>query len=294
MLHFGALEAGGTKMVLSILDENRQILVRESIPTEPPSVTMPVMIDFFRNHQVDSLGIGCFGPLDLNPASASYGSITKTPKLAWKDYPILSKFREALQIPCAIDTDVNAAALAEHAYGAAQGLGSCLYVTIGTGIGGGLVIDGKAVHGLVHPELGHMLLRPVERDPSPDGFCPYHKGCLEGLAAGPALEKRWGMPAFQIPEDHVAWDIEAYYLASMCHNAITAFSPEKIILGGGVMHQHFLFDKVRRLVAQSLNGYIASPAITDGANDYIVPPGCGENSGVLGAYLLARRALEEA
>ena len=287
---YGALEAGGTKMVLSVLDEAGNIQERVSLPTGTPEDTMPGMIAFFRAHPVKALGIGCFGPLDLNPQSPTYGSITATPKLAWRDYPIVPAFREALGIPIGLDTDVNGAALAEAKLGAAKGLDSCLYVTIGTGVGGGLIIGGKPVHGLTHPEMGHMLLAPEPDDPTPDGFCPYHKHCLEGLAAGPAMQKRWGIPAQDLPPEHPAWALEVSYIAQMCLNAIMAFSPEKIILGGGVMQQQFLFPLIREKTLELLGGYLCSPVVSRGLEDYIVPPGLGVNSGVMGAYLLAREA----
>ena len=254
---------------------------------------MPEMIAFFHDRHIDALGVGCFGPLDLNPASPTYGYITATPKLAWRNYPLLPEFVRALGVPARLDTDVNGAALAEATLGAAKGLGSCLYVTIGTGVGGGLVMGGRPVHGLMHPELGHQLLCPEGNDPAPDGFCPYHKHCLEGLAAGPTFDKRWGMSARELPDDHPAWQLEASYLAQMCHNAIMSFSPEKIILGGGVMHKEFLLPMIRRETLRLLGGYISSPAVDAGLEDYIVSPGLGENSGVMGAYLLARQAYEE-
>ena len=290
MTHYGALEAGGTKMVLSVLDETGAILERVSMPTGTPGDTMPGMIAFFREHPVRALGIGCFGPLDLDPFSPTYGHITATPKLPWRNYPIVPAFREALTIPIGVDTDVNAAALAEARLGAAKGLDSCLYVTVGTGVGGGLIIGGKPVHGLTHPELGHMLLAPVPGDPTPDGFCPYHKHCVEGLAAGPAIQKRWGVPAQELPPEHPAWALEADYLAQMCLNAIMAFSPEKIILGGGVMGQRFLLPMIRERTVALLGGYLSSSVVDRGLEDYIVAPGLGENSGVMGAYLLAREA----
>ena len=282
MKRYGALEAGGTKMVLSILDENGTMLERKSIPTRTPAETMPEMAAFFREHSVTALGIGCFGPLDLNLSSPTYGE--------WKHYPILRKFNEELGIPVAIDTDVNGAALAEAKLGAAKGLNSCLYVTIGTGIGGGLVIGGKPIHGLTHPEVGHMLVTPEPDDPSPEGFCPYHKHCLEGLAAGPAIEKRWGMPGSQLPQSHPAWELESSYIAQLCVNAIMMVSPERIILGGGVMQQEFLIGDVRRKTIERLGGYLDCEAVQNGFEEYIVTPGLGVNSGVMGAYLLAREA----
>ena len=291
-MFYGALEAGGTKMVLSHMRENGAMLCRETIPTTTPEETMPRMLAFFREHPIDALGVACFGPLDLNPKSETYGSITATPKLAWRDYPIMTVFRDALNIPAAIDTDVNAAALAESQLGAGRGLSSCLYVTVGTGIGGGLIVHGKPVHGLVHPELGHQLLTPHPDDPAPDGFCPYHKHCLEGLAAGPAIEKRWGKPGSELPANHPAWELETEYLAQMCHNAIMSFSPERIILGGGVMQQSFLFTLIREKTLRLLGGYVVSPEVEDRLINYIVKPGLGVHSGVMGAWLLARGAYE--
>ena len=287
---YGALEAGGTKMVLSVLDEKGTMLERKSIPTEAPDVTMPPMIDFFRKQGICALGIGCFGPLDLDPASTTYGSITATPKLAWRNYPIRRAFADALGVPVGIDTDVNAAAIAEHRLGAAKGLDSCVYVTIGTGVGAGVVANGRPVHGLTHPEMGHILMRTAEGDPTPEGFCPYHKYCLEGLAAGPAIAKRWGVPAQQLPQDHKAWSIEADYLAQLCHNAIMSLSPQKIILGGGVMGQSFLIGMVRERTMKLLGGYLCSPVTENGLEDYIVTPGLGINSGVMGSWLLAVEA----
>ena len=291
---FGTLEAGGTKMVLSIGNEQNELIEQTSIPTEDPAKTIPVMIDWFRGKGIAALGIGTFGPVDLKKESPTYGWITKTPKPGWSDKPLLPPLQEALDVPALIDTDVNAAALAEWKLGAARGLNSCLYVTVGTGIGAGLVIEGKLVHGLVHPEFGHMLLRQEEKDPTPDGFCPYHKGCLEGLASGPAIEKRWGRKAYDLPEDHEAWNLEAAYLAQMCMDAVCGFSPEKIILGGGVMQQKHLFPLIRKKTLELLNGYVQAKEILEDIDSYIVEPGLGTKSGATGALLLAKKALQEA
>ena len=223
----GALEAGGTKMVLAAFDETGKELERMTIPTEEPAVTMPPMQAFFDRWNIDALGVGSFGPLDLNPDSPTYGYITSTPKLKWKDYPLLPELLHGRNIPAAIDTDVNAAALAELEMGAAKGCRSAVYITVGTGIGGGVVVDGKTVHGLLHPEVGHMLLRPHPDDPIPHGVCPYHDGCLEGLAAGPAIGARVQGDARNLPDDHPAFRIEAHYLAQMCQNLIVTVSPEK-------------------------------------------------------------------
>ena len=287
---FGTLEAGGTKMVLSVGNEENELLEQTTIPTESPEKPIPAMAAWFRDRHVAALGIGTFGPVDLNPVSPTYGWITKTPKPGWQDTPLLPPLQDALGVPAKIDTDVNAAALAEWQLGAAKGLNSCLYVTVGTGIGAGVVAEGKLVHGLLHPELGHMLLRQEPKDPAPAGFCPYHKGCLEGLASGPAMEKRWGIKAQDLPPDHEAWDLEAAYLAQMCMNAVCAFSPEKIILGGGVMQQKHLFPLIRQKTKALLNGYIHVGEITEHIDDYIVEPGLGTKSGATGALLLAREA----
>ena len=287
---FGALEAGGTKMVLSVGNEKNEILERKSIPTRGPEETIREMNAWFAARDISALGIGTFGPVELSEGSPKYGWITTTPKLEWIDTPLLPAMRGALGVPALIDTDVNAAALAEYELGAAKGLRSCLYVTVGTGVGAGLVVEGNLVHGMMHPELGHILLRQEEDDPTPDGFCPYHKGCLEGLANGPAIEKRWRRSAKALPEDHPAWDLEAKYLAQMCVDVICAVSPEKIILGGGVMQQKHLFPRIRASVKTRLNGYIATPQVLEDIEHYIVEPGLGTSSGAMGALLLARRA----
>ena len=290
MKRYGALETGGTKMVLAVLDEQGNFLERAKLPTKTPQETMAEMIAFFREHPVSALGIGSFGPLDLNPSSPTFGSITATPKLSWRNFPIVPEFTKALQIPVAMDTDVNAAALAESVLGAAKGLESCLYVTVGTGIGGGLIVNGKPVHGLLHPEIGHIRVSPLLGDPLPKGICPYHGCCLEGMAAGPAMKEKWGLSARELPESHPAWELESDYLSQLCAIAILSFSPEKIILGGGVMRQKFLFPRIRQKTLKALGGYIVHPAVEEGLENYIVEPGLGTNSGILGAWLLAKNA----
>lgn len=291
-MRIGALEAGGTKMVCAIGDEQGNIFDRVSFPTLKPEETMGNLIDYFKGKDIEALGIGSFGPLCLDPEAAEFGAITTTPKLPWRDFPLRKAFLDALGVPVGIDTDVNAAALGEATYGAGKGLDSLVYYTIGTGVGGGALVDGRLVHGLVHPEMGHMLLRPDPRDPTPHGFCPYHDGCLEGMANGPAIEKRWGVSAKELPEDHIAWDIEAEYLAQMCVNTIVTLSPKRIVLGGGVMHQMHLFPKIRRRTLELLNGYVAHPAVLEQIDGYIVPPGLGDNAGAVGSLLLGVEALK--
>ena len=294
MIRFGALEAGGTKMVLSLMSEEGEMLERVSMPTLTPAETMPKMIAFFKERNISALGIGCFGPVDLNPASPTYGYITSTPKLKWKDYPLLPELLQGKNIPAAIDTDVNAAALAELEMGAAKGCSNVVYVTVGTGIGGGVVVGGQTVHGLLHPEVGHMLLRPHPEDPIPHGVCPYHDGCLEGLAAGPAIGARVQGDARELPDDHPVFKIEAHYLAQMCQNLIVTVSPEKIILGGGVMQREGLFPLVRQETLRLLGGYVQSDRLLNHTDDYIVPPALYPVSGLWGAYLLGKKALENA
>lgn len=290
----GALEAGGTKMVLAAFDETGKELERMTIPTEEPAVTMPPMQQFFDRWKIDALGVGSFGPLDPNPDSPTYGYITSTPKLKWKDYPLLPELLQGKNIPAAIDTDVNAAALAELEMGAAKGCSNVVYVTVGTGIGGGVVVGGQTVHGLLHPEVGHMLLRPHPDDPIPHGVCPYHDGCLEGLAAGPAIGARVQGDARELPDDHPVFKIEAHYLAQMCQNLIVTVSPEKIILGGGVMQREGLFPLVRQETLRLLGGYVQSDRLLNHTDDYIIPPALFPVSGLWGAYLLGKKALENA
>jgi len=292
-MRLGALEAGGTKMVCAIGDEHGNIFDRASFPTLTPEETVPGLIDYFKDKGIEALGIGSFGPLCLNKSAPNFGDITTTPKLAWKDYPLRRVFAEALGVPVGIDTDVNAAALGEATYGAGQGIDSLVYYTIGTGVGGGALVDGVLIHGMVHPEMGHMLLRPDPRDPAPHGFCPYHDGCIEGMANGPAIEKRWGVSAKELPEDHIAWEIEAEYLAQMCVNTIVTLSPKKIVLGGGVMHQLHLFPRIRKRTLELLNGYVSHPALLEHIDEYIVPPGLGDNAGAVGSLLLAVQALKD-
>ena len=288
----GALEAGGTKMVCAIGDENGNVFERQSFPTRTPEETMPDLINYFKDKGIEALGIGSFGPLNLDPNDPNYGDITTTPKLPWINYPLRKAFAEALGVPVGIDTDVNAAALGEAELGAGKGLDSLVYFTIGTGVGAGILADGKLVHGLVHPEMGHIPMRPHPEDPAPRGFCPYHESCLDGMACGTAIEKRWGISARDLPEDHIAWTVEVEYLAQMCVTTILTVSPKKIVLGGGVMHQMHLFPRIRARVLEMLGGYVAHPAILNDIDNYIVSPGLADNAGAAGSLLLAKYALQ--
>lgn len=288
-MRLGAIEAGGTKMVLGVFDKALNSLAQTSLPTTVPEETIPQMVSFFKEHKVDALGIATFGPINLRASSKGFGTILNTPKLAWQRYPLLNAFEEALQVPCEVDTDVNAAALAESALGAAKGLQNCLYFTVGTGIGGGLYCEGQLVHGLMHPEWGHVLLSRHEEDPMLHGVCPYHPNCAEGFASGPSMQTRWGLPAKDLSEDHRGWDLEAYYLGQLCANALMTVSPEVILLGGGVMHQSALLPLVRQYMLKFVNGYIDSEQLPP-MEDYVKAPALWPDSGLIGAALLAKKA----
>lgn len=239
------------------------------------------------------IGIAAFGPLDLNPLSPTYGFITSTPKAGWASTDLLGRVRVGLNVPVRMDTDVNAAALAEWRWGCAQGLDTLVYLTVGTGIGGGGLVNGRPIHGLVHPEMGHIRV-PHDRSTDPfAGSCPFHGDCLEGLASGPAMERRWQARPERLPHDHPAWPLEAHYLASGLRAVICILSPQRVILGGGVMEQEQLFPLIRSEVVSLLNGYVQAPAILDEIEEYIVPPALGTQAGILGALALACPPEEE-
>ena len=290
-MRLGALEAGGTKMVCAIGDETGKILEQVSIPTETPEITMPKMIAFFKEKEVEALGIGCFGPIDPDETSETYGYITSTPKLAWANFNIVGAFKEALGCPVGFDTDVNGSVLGEVTFGQAKNMRNVLYLTIGTGIGAGIYVEGKLLHGMLHPEAGHIMLAK-RADDGFQGKCPYHGTCFEGLAAGPAIEERWGCKAIALKDKSEVWDLEAYYIAQALTNYILILSPEMIILGGGVMHQEQLFPLIRGYVKEILNGYIKTKELED-LEHYIVPASLQDNQGIMGCLELARRATEE-
>ena len=290
MAILGAIEGGGTKWILGLgtAPDNLETI---SIPATTPKETVGRAADFFRGKNIAALGVGCFGPLNLHPASPTYGYITSTPKAGWRNANILGELSRSLQVPVTLDTDVNASALGEARWGAAQDLTDFVYLTVGTGIGGGALVGGGLIHGLTHPEMGHML---VPRDRELDSFagcCPFHGDCLEGLASGPAIRARWGIAGEDLPANHAAWKLEAYYLAAVLANLVYTLSPQKIILGGGVMRQRQLFPLIRQGLIERLKGYIQAPEMLDGITNFVVPPGLGERSGVAGALVLAERAL---
>lgn len=293
---FGGIEAGGTKFVCAVAAGPDDIRAEERFPTTTPEETIGRALAFFERTGLPlvSVGIASFGPIDPDPGSKTYGFITSTPKPGWAWTDLAGAVARGLAAPVGFDTDVNAAALGEHRWGAATDVDTFVYLTVGTGIGGGLMVNGKLVHGLLHPEMGHVRI-PHDRaqDPYP-GHCPFHGDCLEGLAAGPALEARWEVDPRTLPADHEAWALEAHYLAAGIVNFVCTVSPRRIVLGGGVMEQRQLFPLIRAEVQRLLNGYVAVPAVLDDIDTFVVPPGLGNRAGVLGAIALAQAAVEPA
>jgi fructokinase len=289
---FGGIEAGGTKFVCAVGTGPGDVRAQSRFPTTTPDETIGRAVDFFRQQATEvgalaAIGIGSFGPLDLRPGSPTFGFITSTPKPGWANTDLAGRVQRAVNVPVSFDTDVNAAAWGEWRWGAAQGLDTFVYLTIGTGIGGGGLVNGHLMHGLVHPEMGHVLL-PHDRARDPfGGSCPFHSACFEGLASGPAMEKRWGVRAENLPPNHPAWPLEAHYIALALVNYVCTLSPQRIILGGGVMAQAGLFPLIRAEVATLLAGYVRAPEIAERIDDYIVPPALGARAGVLGALALA-------
>jgi fructokinase len=292
--YFAGVETGGTNIKCIIASDPTHVVSELILPTLDPETTIHKVIEFFITGEkrygipITSMGIAAFGPLDLNPSSLSYGSITSTPKLSWQNYPLLDTMRRAFSYPIAIDTDVNAALLGETLWGAGIGFTDVVYVTVGTGIGGGILSNGKLVHGLIHPELGHMLIHhDLQSDPF-KGNCPFHNDCLEGLASGASMAARWRINPEKLPDDHPAWEVEADYLAQMCINLTLVFSPQRIIIGGGVPQHEGLLERIRSKYQQLLNGYLVSPFYSEKIEGYIVPPMLGHRAGILGAIALAR------
>jgi fructokinase len=283
----GAIEAGGTKFVCGLGNEDGVISERISIPTTTPEETMAEVVSFFKDKRIEALGVGSFGPVDLEQSSATYGFITSTPKPHWAQFDLVGELKKYFDVPVGFDTDVNAAALGESLWGAAAGLDSCLYMTVGTGIGVGALVEGKLIHGLTHPEMGHIMVRR-HGDDTYAGRCPYHGDCLEGLAAGPAIEERWGKKGIELKESPEVWEMEAHYLAQAIANYILILSPKKVIVGGGVMKQDQLFPLVRGKVKEILGGYVQSGQILEDIDEYIVPPGLGDNAGLAGALGLVK------
>lgn len=289
-MSFGGIEAGGTRWTCAVGDGEGDLARVESFATTTPAKTLARAAEFFAAvPDLEALGIGAFGPVIVDRASPRWGTITTTPKPGWADTDVAGPLGEALAVPIALDTDVNAAAIGEWRWGAAQGLDTFVYVTVGTGIGGGVFASGRPVHGLLHPELGHMRIpHDPERDPFP-GSCPFHGDCLEGLASGTALRERWGRRGEELT-DPAAWGLEADYLALGLMNLVLVLAAERIVLGGGVGSAPGLIPRVRTRLRELLAGYVDVPQLGPDIDAYVVPPALGPRSGVLGAIELARTA----
>ncbi len=287
---YGGIEGGGTKFVCMVAGGPQNIVDQIRFPTTTPEETFRRVVDFFIPHlgRLQAIGLACFGPLDIDPESPTYGYVTATPKPGWSNINVLDMLKLQLQLPVAIDLDVNAAVLGEFCWGAAQGLDPCLYLTVGTGIGGGYLIRGRPLTGLSNLEMGHIRLRrDPQRDPFP-GACPFHGDCFEGLAAGPAIRKRLGIPAEDLPQAHSFWNLEAEYIAQALATFVLALSPRRIILGGGVMQNPLLFPLVRHGLLELLGSYVPVLDSKEKMEAFVVPPGLGGLSGVLGAIALAQ------
>jgi fructokinase len=287
---YGAIEAGGTKFVCAVGSSPDDLHI-EKFDTTTPKETISNTIQFFREqnsrNKLNAIGIGSFGPIDLDKNSDTYGYITSTPKPNWAHIDFVGAIHNEFNIPIGFDTDVNAAAFGEHYWGAAKGLSDFIYLTIGTGIGGGGMLNGQLMHGLVHPEMGHIFI-PLDSKDEYKGKCPFHKNrCFEGLASGPAIQERWNKQAKDLGSNHKAWELEAHYISMALINYICTLSPQRIIIGGGVMKQKHLFPLIHEKVINMLNDYIQSPEIVNNISNYIVPPSLGNRAGILGGIALA-------
>lgn len=282
----GGIEAGGTKFVLAVGPSPDAITARHTIPTRDPAATLAEAAAWFdAQGRISALGIGSFGPVDLDPASPGWGRITNTPKAGWADCDIAGFFIDRLGVPVAFDTDVNAAALAEYRAAESEGVRSLAYLTIGTGIGGGVVLGGEPVHGAAHPELGHIYPRrhPLDRDFA--GICPHHGDCLEGLASGPAIKARWGASLSELSEDHPAHPIIADYVAQACHTLFAALAVERVVIGGGVAQTPGLAARIAARTTELGAGYLPG-----GARQRVTAPQLGDDAGITGALMLAAAA----
>lgn len=283
----GSIEGGGTKFVLAVGDENFNIVERVSFPTEKPLDTLKEVFKFFDKYEdIKSIGIGSFGPIDINKKSPTYGFITSTPKPYWNNFDFLGEMKKKYNIPIGWTTDVNIACLGEYEMGSAKDVNSAIYLTVGTGIGGGAIINGKFLEGFSHPEMGHIFIKKHPEDHF-EGSCPYHKDCLEGLVAGPSLQKRYGLNGRDIDENDEVWKFAGYYLAQSLISYTLTIRPEKIILGGGIMKQPQVLKNVKKYFVELLNGYVQTPNI----DEYIVRPSLGDDVGIVGGLILAKNIL---
>ena len=286
---YGGVETGGSWCVCALGRGPEEILAEEQFPTTDPDPTLFRIVDFFRRHpRPKAIGIGSFGPVDLDPDSPTWGYVTTTPKPGWRYVSIAGAIQDRLGIPVRFETDVAAAALGEHRWGAGRGVAALCYLTVGTGIGAGLLLDGRPWHGLVHPEVGHIRIpHDRDRDRFP-GSCPAHGDCWEGLAAGTAIAQRWQVAPDHIPDDHPAWTLEAEYLALGILSIVLVASPQRVIVGGGVVESRPLLELVRPRLGELMAGYLDTPLLGERVDSYLVSPERGDRAGVLGAIALAQ------
>lgn len=287
MKRLGSIEAGGTKFICAISDENLNIIAKTRISTALPLKTMPQIFQFFNKNKPDAIGIGCFGPIGIDKQKDNYGEILATPKSGWVNYPFLHEVKQKFKVPIFWTTDVNAAAFGEYRLGAGKGHKNIVYWTVGTGIGAGAISSGRLLNGMSHTEMGHLLIARNQYD-HVQCSCDYHSDCLESLASGPAIERRAGMKAENLPKNSKFWDLEAYYLAQACVNVSMILSPEKIIFGGGVSNQKQLFPKIRYEYCHMIGHYLEVPPL----DEFIVHAKLGNDAGTMGCLLLAREKLE--
>ncbi len=293
---YAGIELGGTKIVCGVGTTAGELLERVRLDTKEPDKTLSAIRDVLdgfaeRHGSLAGLGIGTFGPVHLNPGSTDFGRLGATPKIPWRGCDIAGYFNQHSAVPVALDTDVTAAAFGEAKWGAARGCGSAVYLTVGTGIGAGALLDGTPIHGLLHPEVGHIRVPRAAGDDYAGG-CPHHGDCVEGMAAGPAIQARWGRRLSELPQDHVAHQQVAHYLSHLVAALVLFYSPERIVIGGGVMSSGSVHPRIRVGVQKVLNGYLAIPAIEEGIDTLIVPPALGDDAGVLGAIAMAIRAAD--
>ncbi|GAO99203.1 ROK family protein [Fructobacillus ficulneus] len=290
MALLGAIEGGGTKFVVAVCDEDMKIVDRQSIPTEDGQKTMDAVIAYFDQYEdIKAIGIAMFGPIDINPESRTYGRVLDTPKRGWSGYDVLGRMKAWRDLPYFWTTDVNGAAWAEYKTGAIEPDHSLVYLTVGTGVGAGIINRGELLSGYGHPEAGHLMMQKHPKD-TYKGHCPFHQDrCLEGLAAGPAMAERWGKTAKDLSDDDIAWEIEADYLAQAAVDFTVTLRPDKIIFGGGVPHREILLPLVRKAFSEKFSNYLATPDL----DDYIVPVSTGDNAGILGCFYLAQSKLEK-
>ncbi len=292
---FGGIEAGGTKFVCGVGTGPDDVRTAQ-FPTSTPDITIASVIDFFRAEsgaRLEAIGIGSFGPVDLDSTSPTYGHITSTPKPGWENFNLLGAVHQALGVPTALDTDVNVALLGEEKWGAANKLSDAVYLTIGTGVGGAVLSHGQLIHGFMHPEIGHLRIPHDHTRDSFKGLCRFHGDCLEGLASGPAMQARWGVPAATLPPEHPAWTLEAHYLALAIMNLTVTLCPRRILLGGGVMQQQHLFPLIRKDFSALMNEYIQRREVREDVDEYIQPPGLGGSAGIVGALVLAQQVFSD-